>query len=257
MKAAAVATVALAAGTVGGIVGAFLAPSPAAAPAAGRPERAAPPDDSAAALRREFEELRGRVDVAETAAGKAASEAAALRKELEDARAALVRVEGRVNDAAAAAPIASEALSLSVAADRLRSLSLEGMPERMRRTTELRAKPLEERWTAIRDALGITIAQQDELVAALAERDEALRAALTGPRMAEGDGGTTAVRVDREKLAEVRKKYDDRVAQALSSEQLSRYRNDGYEDAVRGGTTLSGRTAVIFDGGPQPPAPPR
>jgi chromosome segregation ATPase len=243
MKTGATAVVALAAGIAGGVAAALVAEGGGAPPSVPAPARSGseaapvlPPT-----LARELEELRGRVDVAEASASRAALEVAAVRGELEEAKAALARVEEAARQRLDRAPTpegelvpVAEHIAHAVEARLGGSTDL---AERLRRVSDLRRRPVEERWASVKEALGLTATQVEELQAAVKERDEATRAAIQEARAARGDGGgrAVAVRPDRAKLEEARRRYDERVGQALTADQAKRWREDGHEDALRGG----------------------
>ena len=128
------------------------------------------------------------------------------------------------------------------------------LTDRLKRTMDLRQKPEEERWAAAREALGLTLSQEEELKTAIKERDQSMRDAMKveSREVKDADGnGTQAVTIsmpDPEKMREARRKYDDRVGSALNQEQAKKWRDDGYEGALGGGMGMGIlSTAVRMD----------
>ena len=124
--------------------------------------------------------------------------------------------------------------------------------ERFRRAQELRALSVDERWQKARDALGLTAVQEEDLKAAIKERDEAMRDAMKITTQDGKDGGAGQVTValpDFEKVRDARKKYDDRVGQTLNAEQSKKWKEDGYEGALGGGGGPMIATAIRVETG--------
>ena len=62
-------------------------------------------------------------------------------------------------------------------------------------------------------------------------------------------GEAISVRMpDVEKLREARKKYDDRVSAALTPDQSKKWREEGYESALGGGSRAVFASAIAFQG---------
>ncbi|NUN52043.1 MAG: hypothetical protein HUU06_04530, partial [Planctomycetaceae bacterium] len=143
----------------------------------------------------------------------------------------VIATESSTYSGSAAAPAAGAAFQ---------ALAL-ALPERLRKSGELRRLPEEERWAKAREALGLTGYQEEELKAAIRERSEAMREAtkvVASESTAEDGSSSRAVTIampDIGKMEEARKRYDDRVSQALNAEQRKSWREEGYEGALGGG----------------------
>ncbi len=242
-----------ASGIAGGIVGGLLvqggSPSTAARPGSPAPAPAEPaPRD--AALDREVAALRARLDEMQASVGAATAESGRLRVEVDQEKKAATEARARLAGLEAGA---ARAGALPVAIDGGREMALgqlrgsvfavgarEGLPERVKKAFELRQKTEEERWAAVREALGLSGGQEEDLNAAIKERDQAMKDAVKvtsdGAGGADGNGNTaiTISTTDPEKAAEARKAYDDRVTSTLTADQAKKWRDDGYEDAFRG-----------------------
>lgn len=256
------------AGVVGGAAGALLvqagSDSPAAAPSpgAGRASGDASADERRA---KESADLRNRVEVLEANLGNAVQETSRLREEL----AAATKASGEARERLAALetrPAGGEAGAVASALQRMqeaqRAVAIEGAPiaisgfgERFKKMSELRALPPEERWAKAREALGLTTTQEEELKAAIRERDEGMqevvKAAMQAREDAARDGAADAARgraFDLVKMQEVRRRYDDRVAQTLNADQQKKWREEGYDRAMGGGVDVV--TSVRFDNAP-------
>jgi len=249
-----------ASGVVGGIAGALIA-----AGAGGAPPPASPAADpsprgstSDADLAREVAALRARLDEMQASVATASEEASRLRGDLDTERKASAeartRLETLETSKAALPPgvlLPADRLRLHGAdgeAGAVRFADVSGMPERLRKVAELRLKTEEERWAAARDALSLTAGQEEELKAAIKERGEAMRDAIkVEPAQPGSDGGAVTVRMpDMEKIRESRKRYDERVGNALSKDQAKRWRDEGYEGALGGGG-LTMTSAVMVE----------
>ena len=244
-----------AAGLLGGFAGALLvheldgprvAPPAEAAAAAVRDESL---ENEVASLRARLDEMQVSVGARAEEASKLREETAQVRKELEqekksgaESRDRLAAVEaggarhagGRILNANGAVPLGEGQFALGLASgDPARA-------EAMRKYFEMRQKPEEERWAAARDALGLSSSQEEELKAAIKERNEAMRTAIKmETKDAPGSDGSPQVSVaipDATKMIEARKKYDDRVNASLSADQAKKWRDDGYEGSLGGGT---------------------
>ena len=255
------------AGVLGGMCGALLvqgmspAPAPVGAPADASPA-SRPPDE---AREKTLADLRGRIEVLEANLGNVAAESGRIRDELAaerkaggEAREKLATLE---KDSAAAVHGAPDAISFGS-----RSVELgQAMPmlagsgpmgERFRKTGELRALSVEDRWQKAREALGLTAYQEEELKAALKERDEANRDAMkvTTSEVKGADGSSNQslsfAIPDMEKIRESRKRYDDRVNQSLNAEQAKKWKDDGFEGALGAGPGGLFATAIRVDAAP-------
>jgi hypothetical protein len=241
-----------AAGVVGGIAGALVVQD------AGGPSRvprapAAPEGDSSASdasLAKEVAALRARVEELQAAATAANAESARLRTALEqqekasaESRGRLERLEAAPNAAGLQSAMALTPENRDLLASRLRTVSLGaleagGNVDRLRKSLELRLKPEEERWTATREALGLTAGQEEDLKTAIKDRSQAFQDAVKAATDTSSADGSVAIRVvtpDSEKMRDARKAYDDRVNQVLSADQAKKWRDEGYEDAFGGG----------------------
>ena len=248
-----------AAGVVGGVVGALLMGSGDAPPAAGNPgPRVEAPSAAKAPLSRgDLDALRNRVEALEANLGAAQEETGRLRNDLAEARkageAAAGRLEALESSASAGGgdrptgQVGSFNLGNGEEIQLLRARAMElagsaGSAERFRKMRELRKLTEEERWAKTREALGLTPYQEDELKGALKERGEALREAMKTTEVSTGGDGSTAIAIampDPEKMREARRTYDDRVANALNTEQAKKWRDEGYESAMGGGGLVS------------------
>jgi hypothetical protein len=254
------------AGIVGGVVGAMLGQGDA------RPEtgRAAPsvtvgsgePDE---ALAKEIASLRARLDEMQASVAAATAEATRIQGEVERERATAAEARKRIEAIETANATAAANAHGALAGRSFRLAGADGAggevlrftgagSEQMKKVQELRALPEDERWAKARDALGLSGGQEDELKAAIKERNEALRAAITVENRG-ADGGAPAsgeaisVRApDIEKLREARKKYDDRVSSALTPDQSKKWRDEGYEAALGGGSRSVIASAVVVEG---------
>jgi hypothetical protein len=272
MKTIALVGAVTAAGVVGGIAGALMSPPPcghlrdSSAPAA----PAAPAGDARAAdsdLAKEVAALRAKVEELQAAATASSAETAGLRASLERQEKAAAESRSRLEavEAAGSRPVAPMPVALSTEArealgDRLRGrlavlASNTDSVGRLTKSLELRMKPEEERWTAAREAIGLTAGQEEDLKAAIKERNQAIQDALKVTTESSGSDGNVAVRIaspDPEKMREARKAYDDRVNQVLSADQAKKWRDEGYDDAFGGGSRMALRAAVVEGQGEAP-----
>jgi hypothetical protein len=245
----------LVSGAVGGAAGATLAFSlkaPAEAAPGSTSRREAPATEDR--LAREVASLRARVEEMQAGVSASTEEAGRLRSDLEKERAAAAATREKIavlesgaaaNPAAASAgpggfvelPAGGDAALKTRAVTALRG-DMAGLGERMKKVMDLRQKTEEERWAAAREALGLSIGQEEELKAALKERDQALK---DGMRMetreikgADGNATSTfSIGVpDPEKTREARKRLEERVNATLSPDQAKRWRDEGYEQAL-------------------------
>jgi hypothetical protein len=271
MKAAALAAATGAAGVLGGVVGALLAGGGGpAAPAAPAPAPAAA-DPAAEALAKEVASLRARLEEMQASVVHASAETTRLKEEV-----AAERKEAAAREKAAAAgglhhrlrglrPVPGKDVSTPQLLEEgdasvfvMAGADGTGLPERFRKAMELRRKTEEERWAAAREALGLNATQEEELKAALKERNEASQGAMkitTTENVAPDGTKSTSMNLalpDPAKVEEARKRYDDRVAATLTQDQAKKWKDDGYEQAMGGGMGIA-RAAImdveVGDGG--------
>jgi hypothetical protein len=262
-----------AAGLLGGFAGALLVHEldgprlpPAGEPAAPSPERDPSLEKEVASLRARLDEMQASVQRGGDEAAKLREETVQVRKELEqerktgaESRDRLAAVEaggargtlGRLLSGTGEVPVGEGQMLFRA------SSGDAAFGERMKKMAELRQKPEEERWAAARDALGLSGAQEEELKAALKERNEAMRAAIKmETKDAPGSDGSPQISVaipDASKMVDARKKYDDRVNSALSADQSKKWRDDGYEGALGGGMRTMTFATVMADSVTEPP----
>lgn len=255
MKAGTLVAAVTVSGILGGIVGALLVQAPSAPPApavTGAPSTEA--SDRAESLSKEVADLRARLEEMQGSVTASAQDSSKLRMELDRehkaASLARSRLESLEMGGAGHAPgdlfhegLAVEGGAVPIPLGRI-AMGATGLSARMKKTLELMGKPEDERWAAIREALSLTDLQEQELKAALKERDLAMRDMtkiesheVTGP-----DGNVSNVmRVsapDPEKVRETRRKYDDRVNASLTADQSKKWKDEGYEAAAGGGGAM-------------------
>ncbi len=231
-----------AAGLAGGIAGGLLVQAPVAAP------EPAPRD---AALDKEVAALKARLDEMQASVLGGAKEAQALRAELEKEKKATAEARNRLAGLEAGGPRGVPAQWLAespheFAAGRLwGALLAEGgnLPERVKKAMDLRNKSEEDRWAATRDGLGLSGGQEEDLKAAIKERDDAIGKSLkvlTDNTTGDANNSTTVTVAmpDPEKMRDARKAYDDKVTSTLSADQAKKWREEGYEDSFRGGPNV-------------------
>lgn len=258
-----------AAGAVGGIAAALLLqggptgpdPAPRAAPVPASP-------GADAETRRSLADLLNRVEGLEANLRMANEETARLRDALEverkDGAAAREKLAALEEAGAAAAnAFPGRAFRLGQPGEAQPQVALAALsgnlPERFRRMQELRSLPEEERWQKAREALGLTLYQEEELKAASKEHAESHREAMkitTQETKSAYGTSTQAISIampDMEKMREARKRYDDRVSQALNAEQAKKWREEGYEGALGagGGGFFSTATRLEVHGTPE------
>jgi hypothetical protein len=242
-----------ASGILGGVVGALLAGASgtgakepgtvATATSSVEPSAASPSSRD-----RDGGEIRDRLAALEGNLAASAAETTRLREALEAERKASASLREKVEAGGSGAgqfggpgrlPFGGSPLEGEAGAA-LQSLSL-ALPERLRKSGELRRLPEEERWAKARSALGLTGYQEEELKAAIRERNEAMKEAtkIVASESTSEDGSAshsvTIAMPDVGKMGEARKKYDDRVSQALNADQKKGWREEGYEGALGGG----------------------
>jgi hypothetical protein len=265
MKAAALAAATGAAGVLGGVIGAFLAGGGASSPAAAPPAAPVAAEPAAGDLAKEVASLRARLEEMQASVVHASAETTRLKDEV-----AAERKEAAEREKVAAATAAGIHRLRGLRAPRgkdgsapqlleegdtpvfaMAAVDGAGLPERFRKAMELRRKTEDERWAAAREALGLTATQEEELKAALKERNEAMNGAMkiTSTENVAPDGtksnAVTIAMPDAGKLEEARKRYDDRVAGALNQDQARKWKDDGYEQAMGGGLGLGGHAAIM------------
>jgi hypothetical protein len=240
-------------GVIGGVVGAIFAQG--VCPAAPAPAPAVPPSDSpdaaarAESLSKEVAELRARLEEMQGAVTASDQETAKVRAEMEREKKAAAVARGRIEGMEKGAlppgsiepPIAG-AVEKGAVPIRLGRVAARGeLPASVKRTLELMSKTEEERWTAIRDALSLNTSQEEELKAAIKERDVAIRdmTKVETHDVAGPDGTTTTAmsvsHPDPEKMKDTMRRYDERVNGALTADQSKKWREEGYEAAAGGG----------------------
>jgi hypothetical protein len=266
MRTGTLVAVLTASGIAGGIVGGLLVQggSSPAAPHPGSPASSpAEPDPRDAALEKEVASLRARLDEMQASVGNAATESGRLRTELEKQKKAGSEARARLAGLEAGGmptgplPVSFEG-GRAFAVGQLRGTVVgmdgQGLPERVKRAFELRQKPEEDRWAATREALGLSGGQEEDLKAAIKERDQAVKdtVKVTGDLTGADGTGNTSITIstsDTDKVREARKAYDDKVSSTLTADQAKKWREDGYEDAFRGGGPLV-ITSTSFRNGP-------
>ncbi len=236
-----VATV-TATGLAGGIAGALLsgAMAPPAIPGSARTATsvAAPREEAA----REVRDLPGRVQALEASLAGAGREVATLRESLAKAREETESLRARI-DAFESAPAdgsggaRSRGLPLFEPGMAAEGDELKQRWAAMRNRQELLRKTEEERWTAAREALGLTPQQEETLKSAIVAYQGAMKDAVTTREVTDRTGqGVVSLSIpDAERIRDARKAFDDGVGQALNAEQLRRWREEGYDGALRGG----------------------
>jgi hypothetical protein len=255
MKAGVLVAAMVGTGILGGVVGSLLAggpssPAPAATPEAGP----APRDEN---LAKEVADLRALLEEMQASSATAHQDSARLRADLDrerkasaDARARIESLEGGGHHGAR--PLLPGQVETGAIPLRLGRLGRDvgALSGKVGKTLELLQKPEAERWTAIREALGLSPAQEEDLKTAIKERDLALRDAMkVESREVTAPDGTTSTAMsvstpDPEKMRENRRKYDEKVDATLTPEQAKRWREEGYETAAGAGSSTTVVTAV-------------
>jgi hypothetical protein len=236
------------AGLLGGIAGGMVASSGggAAPPAAPGAPAAAPEGDEA--LRREVASLRARLEEMHGAVQASSQETARLRTEVEEQGRAVASTKERVSEMEAAPTRIqrAEPLPVALAGKEGALVRLEGATQALQNSLEMLGKSEEERWAKAREALGLSAYQEEELKAAIKEKNEAMAEAMRSMETARADGGgASRLRPDIEKMRDSRKRYDDRVAAALTVDQQKKWRDEGHERSLGGGGGFAIRTTVI------------
>ncbi len=113
----------------------------------------------------------------------------------------------------------------------------------LRKSFELRRLPEAERWQKARTDLGLNDTQVNELQAAVAERDQALKDALQLDRdETTGDTQLRVHRLDPSKAMEANAAYRRRVENTLNEDQRKSWRDDGFDSAF--GNSSSGAAVI-------------
>ena len=235
-------------GILGGIAGALLVQgSSTAAPASGPAAPAPEAPDRSEPLAKEVADLRARLEEMQSSVAATSQDSARMRMELDRERKAAAlarpRLEGPERPETVVHPGTFE-LDRGALPLRLAAAAGTRLDARAKKMFELLGKPEEERWKAIREDLSLNDLQEQELKAALKERDVAMRD-LTKIEQHEviGPDGTASIAMsvsppDPEKAKEVRQKYDDRVNASLNADQAKKWREEGYEAAAGGGHSM-------------------
>ncbi len=109
----------------------------------------------------------------------------------------------------------------------------------------LRKLPEAERWTKAKDDLGLTWNQVEDLKKAVADRDAALKDAMTTEKKTGPNGGTITIqRPDSGKLAHAEANYHDKLNSTLGDEQKKSWRDKGYDHAF-GSSPFGGAGANV------------
>ena len=254
-----------AAGILGGVAGALLVggangPAPVSPPAAPAAERTPGPQHEARS--KEIQDLRNRIEALEAGLANAGTETARLKEDLATERKSSGEAKERLAALERAPAAGAEGrtyqgprpqVDLGGASFAIGGREGGALADRFRRAAELRALPADERWQKARDALGLTLAQEEDLKAAIRERDESVRDSMKITTQDGKDGGSGQVTVampDMEKIRDARKKYEDRVGQTLNAEQAKKWKDEGYEGAMGGGAGTLITTAIRMDAPP-------
>lgn len=125
---------------------------------------------------------------------------------------------------------------------------LAGQLDAFQNGLKLRGLPEAERWQKAADELGLSSAQVDELKRAVADRDTAMRDAMTKETKAGPNGGTITIqRPDAGKAAHAEAAYHDRVGSTLSEHQKKDWGSKGYDHAF-GSAPFGGGSMVMTIG---------
>ena len=110
---------------------------------------------------------------------------------------------------------------------------------------KLRELPEAERWQKAADELGLTPNQVEEMKRAVADRDTAMKDAMTKETKTGPKGGTITIqRPDPGKAAHAEAAYHDRVNATLSEQQKKDWGSKGYDHAF--GATPGGRGTMTM-----------
>lgn len=97
---------------------------------------------------------------------------------------------------------------------------------------DLRKLPEADRWQKAKDDLGLTWNQVEELKKAVADRDAAMKTAVTVEKKTNASGGAVTIqRSDTGKAAHAEADYHDRVNATLNDEQKKNWSAKGYDHA--------------------------
>jgi hypothetical protein len=123
-----------------------------------------------------------------------------------------------------------------------------GQIDSLRNGLKLRALPEADRWQKAKDDLGLTWNQVEDLKKAVADRDAAMKDAMTKETKAGPNGGTITIqRPDAGKAAHAEAAYHDRVNATLSEQQKKDWGAKGYDHAF-GSAPFGGGNMVMTIG---------
>lgn len=109
----------------------------------------------------------------------------------------------------------------------------------------LRKLPEADRWTKAKDDLGLTWNQVEDLKKAVADRDAAVKDAMTKETKTGPNGGTITIqRPDSGKLAHAEANYHDKLNATLDEGQRKNWRDKGYDHAF-GSSPFGGAGANV------------
>ena len=110
---------------------------------------------------------------------------------------------------------------------------------------KLRQLPEADRWQKAKDELGLSWNQVEDLKKAIADRDTAMKDAMTKDTKTGPNGGTITIqRPDPAKSAHAEAAYHDRVNSTLSEQQKKDWNSKGYDNAF--GSAPFGRGSVMM-----------
>jgi hypothetical protein len=127
--------------------------------------------------------------------------------------------------------------------------------ETLRNGFKLRALPEADRWQKAKDELGLTWNQVEDLKKAVADRDTAMKDAMTKETKSGANGGTITIqRPDPAKSAHAEAAYHDRVNATLGEQQKKDWGSKGYDHAFGsapfGGGSMTMAIGVSTDAKP-------
>jgi hypothetical protein len=115
----------------------------------------------------------------------------------------------------------------------------------LRSGLELRKLPEADRWQKAKDDLGLTWNQVEDLKKAVADRDTAMKDAVTTEKKTNASGGAVTIkRSDAGKAAHAEADYHDRVNAALDESQRKNWSSKGYDHAF-GSSPFGGTGATM------------
>jgi len=110
---------------------------------------------------------------------------------------------------------------------------------------ELRKLPEADRWQKAKDDLGLTWNQVEDLKKAVADRDTAMKDAVTTEKKTNASGGAVTIkRSDAGKAAHAEADYHDRVNATLDESQRKNWSSKGYDHAF-GSSPFGGTGATM------------